>query len=309
MANVDNYVSEVYEKRKKRRFYFFLAIVLGLIYGVALGASWLVLRSPLFHIQKITITGNEAVVTSDILSLLQSRILRSEPLKALLGFNNILIWPDGLSSGDLIFLPALKSLKIEKNYRERSVIVAVEERKPYGIWCYKAQTDADFTQNDAENNRSHPSASSLRESASRCWWFDDEGIIFKRAIAAQGSLIVAVNDYSQTGHGLNSKILPGDFVSNAFSIFRVLQAGNLNLKEIRLRDLSREELEVATHSSTPLPSTQLGAGGSGAGPIIYFSLRFPADNALVVIENFLAKPGFDKLQYLDFRVENRVYYK
>jgi len=306
MTNVDNYVSEVREKRKKRRFYFFFAIVFGSIYLVALGASWLVLKSPIFHIQKIATTGNEAVAEPDILGLLRARVLRGESVKALLGFDNILIWPDGLSAEDLIFIPALKGIKIEKNYRERSVAVAVEERKPYGIWCLTSpQISADETRiiADVSSSISVNQRSNQRSSATGgdCWWFDDEGVVFKRAMAAQGSLIVAVGDYSQTGLGLDSKILPGDLIPPAFSIFRVLRASNLNVKEILLRDLALQELEVGTYSSTPL--------GASDGPKIYFSLRFPADNTISVIQNFAAKPGFGKLQYLDFRVENRVYYK
>lgn len=315
MANIDNYVSGVQERRKRRRFYFFLAVVFGTIYFITLGASWIVLRSPVFHIQKIAITGNEAVATDDILSLLQSRVVRGEPLKALLGFGNILIWPEELLPGDLIFIPSLKSLKIKKNYRERRIVVTVEERKPRGIWCLvKPQTDAEHTQTNADKGltdvESFPreSALSQRGSAS-CWWFDDEGVIFKRALSAEGSLIITVNDYSQSGLGLNSKILPQSLIANALSVFRVLRASNLNIKEIRLRDLSLQELEVDTYPSTPLDTARDKSLWAGIGPKIYFSLRFPADNNLAVIENFAVKPGFNKLQYLDFRVENRVYYK
>ncbi len=32
-------------------------------------------------------------------------------------------------------------------------------------------------------------------------------------------------------------------------------------------------------------------------------------DALAAVEDFMQKPGFEKLQYLDFRVENRVYCK
>lgn len=291
MPDTQSFVSDVHAKRKKRRFYFFLALVFGLLYALALGASWLILRSSLFHIQKITITGNEAVATDDILSLLQSRVLRSEPVKALLGFNNILIWPDELGAGDLIFIPSLKSVKIEKSYRERSIAVTVGERKPYGIWCLHPNS-APPASGLRQSESAHPNEIYLATGA-ECWWFDDEGVIFKRAISAQGSLIVTVNDNSQTGLGLNSKILPNDFISRASSVFRVLQASNLNIKGIRLRDLALQELEVETYD----------------GPKLYFSLRFPADNAQAVIENFAQKSGFGRLQYLDFRVENRVYYK
>lgn len=281
MPDVNVRISELQGRRRKRKVYFVLAYLFIFIYLLFLGTSWLVLKSPFFRLKKIEIIGNERVSNDEILTLLRAKIVNREPPKALLGFNNILIWPERLAAGDLMFLPGLKSLEIEKNYRERSAVVKVVERIPYGIWCLQVQTNEDRAQTAAV------------ATSDGCWWFDDGGVILKRAAVVSGGLITAVSDYSQNSLGLNSKILPKEFVSSLFSIFKVLQGSGLNIKEIKLNDLSLQELEILTYD----------------GPKLYFSLRFPADKDVEVIQNFMAKPGFSKLQYLDFRVENRVYYK
>ncbi|MDO8537202.1 MAG: hypothetical protein Q7R94_03070 [bacterium] len=288
---------DIPERRRRRRLYFVLLSTLFFIYLIFLAGSWLILRSPIFRIQQITIVGNNKVSSAEIADLLYARVLRGNwrYLKALLGFKNILIWPEKLTASDLIFLPTLKSLSVEKNYETRSMTVRVEERTAYGIWCLQEPLiNVDKTQMNADSAQDQrQSASNPRSSASECWWFDDGGIIFSRAIGAEGGLILAVSDYSQNKLGLNIRVLPERFITNLFSIFKVLRASEFNIKEIRLNDLSLEELEVWTYD----------------GPKLYFNLRFPADNSLAAIQDFVSKPGFSKLQYLDFRVENKVYYK
>ncbi|MEK7077437.1 MAG: hypothetical protein AAB967_04385, partial [Patescibacteria group bacterium] len=74
---------------------------------------------------------------------------------------------------------------------------------------------------------------------------------------------------------------------------RVLGEAGVNWKEVRLNDLRLQEVEARVYG----------------GPRMRFSMRFPADNALGVIQSLMAKPEFPRLEYLDFRVERRAYYK
>ncbi len=127
----------------------------------------------------------------------------------------------------------------------------------------------------------------------QCFWFDDEGIAFGRAFDAEGNLIFTVHDHSQAKIGVNGMVLPERFTGNFISIVKVLHASGLAVKDIVLNDLAREEMTVFTAN----------------GPQLYFSLRFPADNTLPVIKDIMGRPGFSKLQYIDCRTENRVYYK
>lgn len=293
--------SDVRSREERRRSRIFSGLIFLVICAFLIGGAWTVIYSPLFMVKSIEITGNNNISNDNIITLATAEIFRDSFWKRVLGTDNILIWPDGFSGNSLKFLPELKSLSIQKSYRQRKIKIVAEERKPFGVWCLLgARTYADGTQTNADNGQintesfQRESALSQRSSASdSCWWFDSSGTIFRKAIGVEGSLIAALNDYSQENIGLNSKILPDEFIPNIFSIFRAVSASGLSVKEIRLNDLAAQEIEVDTYD----------------GPKIYFSLRFSADNVPEVIKSLKEKITFGNLQYLDFRVENRVYYK
>ncbi len=276
MAKEDNSLSlpDVYKKEHRRRRRIIFCVIALAVYGIFLGGTWLVVRSPLFRIQNIEVNGNKSVSKDDILALINRRMSDDSFWKRALGAENILAWPKNLSSDDLRIISELKGLSIKKDYEKRSIGITVEERQPFGVWCFVKQ------QIDANNESS-------------CWWFDDEGVLFIRALQVEGNLITVVDDYSQKNLGLGSNILPSEFIPNVFSVFKVISGSDFSIKEIRLNDINLQEVEVDTY----------------AGPKLYFSLRFSADNALAVIQSLKNQPGLEKLQYIDFRLENRAYYK
>ncbi len=316
--------SDMYSRKRRyrRQAYFFIFLIAA--YFVFVAAVWIVIYSPLFRIKDIEIVGNKNVSSNDVMTMIRADIYRGSLIKRILGMGNILIWPGNFSENILKFYPELKSASVQKNYLKKKVKIIVEEKQPFGVWCFqRTQTNTDDTQTSTETI-SFQSILNPYESASSCFWFDSDGIIFKRAIEAEGNLIISVNDYSQKNVGLNRKILPNRFVSDIFSIFRAVSQSGLSVKEMRLNDLSLEEMEVDTYDgpSVDSPAESLlkaGASASGlpsdyggvskAGPKIYFSLRFSADNVPEVIKSLKEKATFGNLQYVDFRVENRMYYK
>lgn len=130
-------------------------------------------------------------------------------------------------------------------------------------------------------------------SNSNCYWYDNTGTIFERSLDTQGNLVYMVNDHAQAARGLNQKVLSNEFVANFISIVKTLRTSGLGVKEIDLNDLALEEMDVVTTN----------------GPALYFSLRFPADEYLGYIQKLMLDPGFGKLQYIDCRTQNRLYYK
>ena len=102
-----------------------------------------------------------------------------------------------------------------------------------------------------------------------------------------------VYDRAQAPRGLDQKVLPDEFLPNFISIMNVLKESGLAMRSIELNDLSLEEVDVLTAN----------------GPTIYFSLQFPADEYLPVIQKLMLTPTFDKLQYIDCRTQNRLFYK
>ncbi|HUX36034.1 MAG TPA: FtsQ-type POTRA domain-containing protein [Candidatus Paceibacterota bacterium] len=290
--------SDVHSRKRRKYHRIFFAISLVAAYFIFVLAAWTVVYSPLFKIKSIDIIGNKNVSNDDIMTLARADILHGSFIKQLLGTRNILIWPSDFSSNILEYYPEIRSISISKNYIDRKIIISVEERQPFGAWCLKkAIQNPDNFQAGYDSN---------------CFWFDDKGFIFERTSSMEGSLFTVVDDYSQKTPGIRSKILPDGLIENAFSVFRAINASGLRVKEIRLNDIALEELEVDTYdglsADMPVRGTQAGSSAQ-AGPTIYFSLRFPADNVPDIINSLKQKSIFNGLQYVDFRVENRVYYK
>ncbi|MDE2019217.1 MAG: hypothetical protein KGJ13_02610 [Patescibacteria group bacterium] len=272
---LEDLLSEKHHKRKERRVKLWLLTVGISIVLAAVVILWFVFRSPFWHIRGVTVRGNRAVAARDIEDLVKSDILKNHDFwKSLLGMDDILIWPSGrLPASETAMLPQLADLSVSKNYFTRTITLAAVERQAIGTWCLMQSTSSG--------------------SGETCYWFDASGTVFQKALDTQGGAFLAVHDYSQTYLGLGEKILPNAFVANMLTIMDVVKISGLQAKEIALKDLSLQEIDVSTQN----------------GPEVYFSLRFPADEYLPVLQGLMAKPGFDKLQYVDFRVANRAYYR
>lgn len=268
---IKDYLSEKHKRRKKKRIYFSLVIGLFAAYFLFLGLFWIVVRSPLFRMDAVIVKGNQNVAAEDVATLLRASALRDHGfVKALLGFRSMFTWPNTIGSDDLKFIPQLASISITKDYVAHTVTATVAERAPFAIWCLMPKMDDE-----------------------QCYWFDDNGVAFGRTFDTEGSLVFAIHDYSENKPGLNGKVLPDEFMPNLISIIDVLKESGIGVKEIALNDLGLEEIDVSTYN----------------GPSLYFALRFPAANDGPVLESLMSKPNFGKLQYVDFRIENRAYYK
>ena len=290
---VGKYLSASQKKRKQRRKYIIVILFVLAACLALFGAFWLVFKSPVFKIKNdIVVQGNASVASGDIIALVRSVALKKQnPVVALLGMGNILAWPNTISSSDISAIPELANVNIKKDYMMRAITITVEERKPFATWCFMSKngtfdaSGADTATTTAENATMEPDE--------QCYWFDDAGVMFERGFDSEGSIILAVHDYSQDPAPLGAAILPVRFIPNVISIVNVLHASGLNVKEVRLNDVGLQEIQATTYD----------------GPDILFSLRFPADNDLPVIQSIMTKPGFSNLQYLDFRTENRAYYQ
>jgi lambda repressor-like predicted transcriptional regulator len=275
---LEEYLSEKQRKKEKhrRRLWWLAAMVL--VFGVTLFIFWVVAESPVFRIDHVVVTGNLAVRADDVANLLQASMSRHATIwSTILGTKNMLIWPRALASSDIALVPQLAGVALQKNYADHTITASVIEREPVAIWCEMPAIDANGNPSGDES----------------CFWFDDTGTLFEKAFDTEGSELFAVHDYSQKGLGIGKNILPGIFVPNMLSILGTVKASSITVKEIALNDISLQEVDVSTYN----------------GPAFYFSLRFSADDDLEVLRQLMEKPDFNSLQYVDFRTENRVYYK
>jgi cell division septal protein FtsQ len=293
------------KQRKRRRRILRLKIYGGtaLFFILIVGLGYLVAYSSLFHIAQIhadctqtnaenaqTCTGKEKLVVD-----LKDFFVRQSKIAEILGPDNILIWKNKTDSF-LKNYPQIAELTIKKDYFKRQIEINYKEREKFGIWCLKTQTNADYTQTDTDptpiDTESSPYESVLSQYKSVCWWFDKNGVIFAEAPLVEGELINKVFDSSGRELKIGDKILKENLLKNLLKIFEVLQKSELSMKNLYLQDLSLQEVVA---QSLNLPK-------------IYFSLRIDPEFTLTAIES-LKNLGLERIEYIDFRVENRAYYK
>jgi hypothetical protein len=288
------YISDRKRKRKRRRAYLFTALGLIALYGIFFGVQWLVLRSPVFRVDHVVVQGNSAVSSADVIALAEASAMPGHDIfRSVLTFNNMLLWPASISQSELQLIPQLATANISKDFFSHTVTITVTERAPFGIWCFSASPGGGGASASVPAATSTSSAPIATGTDTPCYWFDNTGTIFEKAGETQGDLVYTVYDKAQTPRGLNQKVLSDEFLPNFISIMNVLRASGLSVQSIELNDLSLEEVDVSTAN----------------GPAIYFSLQFPADEYLPVIQKLMAQSNFGKLQYVDCRTGNRLFYK
>lgn len=133
-------------------------------------------------------------------------------------------------------------------------------------------------------------------SSNKCFYFDKEGIVFQNAPITSGSLITIVQDYSNRNYELGDKISNKEFIDTILEINEDLyDETGLKILSFNIDSYPIKELKAITHE----------------GWYILFSTERNIKNQLLVL-----KVGLDEkiknrsnLQYVDLRIENRIYYK
>jgi hypothetical protein len=289
------YVSDRKKKRKRIRAYFFVTVGLLVLYGIFFATQWVIVRSPLFRVDQVVVQGNSAVASADVITLAEaSAPADGDVFRAALTFKNMLLWPDAIPQKELQMIPQLASANISKDFFSHTITITVTERTPFGIWCFSAPTGVMSAVPPASvTSTGATSFGGATNTNAPCYWFDNTGILFEKATETQGSLIYVVYDSAQNPRGLNQKVLADEFLPNFISVLDVLRESGLGVRAIELNDLSLQEVDALTAN----------------GPEIYFSLQFPADEYLPVIQKLMLQPSFDGLKYIDCRTQNRLFYK
>jgi len=124
-----------------------------------------------------------------------------------------------------------------------------------------------------------------------CYWIDSEGFSFEEAPKTEGSLIVTIYD-PHTELAKGRQVIEKRFVRNLVKLIAGISQLHFPIKKVTFeREL--QELHVETY----------------AGPDILFSIRFDPELNLISLQVLQEKIGMKGIQYIDLRVENRMYYK
>ncbi len=255
--------------KKHKKFIFKLSLFSFAFVAVAAGLLYVLFFAKFFDIRSINISAPDSL-RADI-----SKTIDNWLNSGFWNFNrrnNILFFSaDKLSSQLAKQFPKLESVKITKNL-PHSLSVSSGERKPVGIWCLAVQNE--------------------------CFYFDKGGIAFSKTQPSSGFLIMNITDRrTDKKVELGGRVADDDWLKDITDTQDLLNKNNVNVKEFVIPVDSFDEFHAQT------------AGGWK----IMFSTQTDIGKQINSLTSFLKEkltPEQKKsLQYIDLRIQDRIYYK
>lgn len=279
------------------------------------GAIYFFFFSSIFQIKKAGVIASEKNISPDLVAQVQKAT--EDFFKTRYFFvrkDNLFIFQENELKDYLISkFPEISDVKIEKssekNPSEREIKVYLVKRDMAAIWCeadLASPVKADeFKPVEEENFESTTSAAALisdseedraKEEIKNCFYVDREGVIFEEAPLTFGALIVLVKDFS------GDEIFLGAKIAGPKSIEFILEVRDWMAKN---SDVSLSEFSIDKEDR------QLRGLTAEGWQIVFNDSQTAADQGFI-IKKILEQEIKDKrrdLEYVDLRIENRIYYK
>jgi len=225
---------------------------------------------PKLKIKRIEVSGNKEISLGKI--------------KDILSYKNIFLATEERIKADMLKeFPQISELIVSRNLFEREIKISIKEREEFGIVC-QIEKPASPTEVGADKIKN-------------CFYIDREGIIFKEAPQTSGSLVILIKDYSNRDYKIGEKIFDTGLISFISEIKdKLLDDIDLRVVDFNISSFPSEDLKVVTNE----------------GWYILFNLQKETADQLTALKAVLdekIKDARKNLQYVDLRIENRVYYK
>ncbi len=266
--------SKLGERRRKRRIILLLSVPVLLL--ICIGGVALLSRLSAVTIQSVNVEGASVLSEEELISAVEEKITGNYFL--LFPKRNIFLYPrDEIALYLREVFPRLKSAKL--SFEDfKTLLLTVEERKPYALWCGVKTTEESGVQE-------------------QCSFLDETGFVFTKAPEFTGEVYLRY-------YGPLTAVTPreaGQFLSAAE--FERLDAFLAALRPLSLSVTGAELLEEGD------VAVYLVGGGR-------FFIKLSSDYAATVenLELSLASDAFrgktiSELDYLDLRFGNRVFFR
>lgn len=129
-----------------------------------------------------------------------------------------------------------------------------------------------------------------------CYYIDKYGVIFEEAPQTSGTLILLIKDHSERDIEMGMEVIEKEFMAELIELrARLFDKFNLRVLEFIVETIPYKDLKVNIHE----------------GWYILFDKSRDLKNQLQALELVLAEKIEERenLEYIDLRIENRVYYK
>ncbi len=279
------------DKKRPPRSGILIPLIVLLLLLLFTGGSVYLLQLPNLQIKEIKISGIETLDEESVRSVVK-RQLEGSIFLLIPRSSFLFVRSPKLSEEIIRAFPRIKEIKIEKTLSD-TITVNVKEREFWGILCNDLQT-FDIEENNQKNEETLGVAKEVVVSV--CVYIDKEGFSYEYAPNSSGSLITKIKtDYPEIKIG--SMVLDGKIVERMHFLGREIK-----------RAIGTEA--VGYEFSFKIPSEIRVVTSDGFR--IYFNVEDDFQNVFRVLKTILdeeIKEKRTRLQYIDVRFGNKVFYK
>jgi len=200
--------------------------------------------------------------------------------------------------------PKIGNARIYKKF-PHTLKIELQEREPVGIWCrlrvkkqdsnntFKTTQDIknEIPRSGSDNLKDNREISDLYNDLSQCFYIDKKGVIFKIAPKMEGGLMANIYERRKNNPSLGEKVIYEE------NIDFILEA------EDRLK--SEDLIPIIFYLNYPDVKVFVKNGF-----YIYLTFSNSLDSQIYALDRALKGiKVVENLQYIDLRIEGRVYYK
>lgn len=261
-------------------------------------ATYLFLFSPVFEIKEIAVAGNNLISTQQINENIET-LLGRKILKIIPGNISIFLSENKIKASLLNSFLEIASVQIKKPQPDKLDIL-ISERQSAAVLCRAKiiQTPAAspvLTVSSTTATAAPKMKETLPESAG-CFFVDEGGFVYRQAPQISGTFLPTFYRLGEEDVFVGGAAIEASTVQFALEIKKNLRELGIDLSGFVLNEIIFTELKAFT----------------GEGWFIYFDTNRSALVQAAVLETLLAsevKQNRGNLEYVDLRVQNRVYYK
>ena len=183
--------------------------------------------------------------------------------------NVVFINQTGLSDYLLEKFPQIREVSVVKEFPP-ALILEATERKPEGIWC---------------------------DNSGGCFYFDDLGIAYSPAALTSGFIISAIKDKREKNAELGEPVESENWINSIFIARDFLPSLGILAKEFIIPSDSFDEFYIVTNRGFKIfLNTSL-------------DIKYQLDALGVAWKDKIDENKKSELEYIDLRIDKRIYYK
>ena len=256
-------------KKRRRKFLLKLFLITGLVFLCVAGAVYALFFAGLLEVRTIDVSGEEIIPPDEIRNAAENW-LETQFWGISVSRNLLFVSSKKLASELAVRFPGIDSLKISKKL-PHGLEILITERRPAGIWCFNV--------------------------SSECFYFDEAGIAYAGTMPSSGFLVLNVTDYRSGGAALGSPVASQEWFKNILIARELLPKIGIAAAEFLIPSGSFDEFDAKT----------------AEGWEIMFSnstdIAKQIDSLGILLRDKLPAEKRAGLQYIDLRIQDRIYYK